>query len=122
MRVLIIEDDIILAMSLTIMLKKLGYTDIRKAHTGEHALEIIVDFMPDLMLVDIMLGTGITGIDVVKKVQEKEKISAIYITGNSDNYHRSLADDTDYLSYLIKPITFNELKKAIDKDNIKIAS
>lgn len=121
MRVLIIEDDIVLAMSLVIMLKKLGYTDVSKVHTGEQALETLVEFKPDLMLVDIMLGEGISGIDVVKKVQGKENMPVIYITGNSDNYHRNLADNTDYLSYLIKPITFNELKKAIDKLNFNNA-
>ncbi|PWN05759.1 response regulator [Rhodohalobacter mucosus] len=119
---MIIEDDMILALSLEIMLKKLGYTYIRKAHTGEKALETMVDFKPDLMLVDIFLGAGISGIDVVKKIQERENVPVIYITGNSDDYHRSLADQTDYLSYLVKPITFNELKKALDKENINIAS
>jgi DNA-binding response OmpR family regulator len=122
MRVLIIEDDMILALSLEIMLKKLGYTQIRKAHTGEKALETMVDFKPDLMLVDIFLGVGISGIDVVKKIQEKEEIPVIYITGNSDEYHRNLADETDYLNYLVKPITFNELKKSLEKEKIQIAS
>ena len=122
MHVLIIEDDMILALSLEIMLKKLGYTYIRKAHSGEKALETMVDFKPDLMLVDIFLGAGISGIDVVKKVQEKENIPVIYITGNSDDYHRNLADETSYLSYLVKPITFNELKKVLDKEDVNIAS
>lgn len=122
MRVLIIEDNVILALSLEIMLKKLGYTYIRKAHSGEKALETMVDFKPDLMLVDILLGEGISGIDVVRKIQEKENISVIYITGNSDNYHRNLADETDYLSYLVKPITFNELKKALEKEDVNIVT
>lgn len=119
MKVLIIEDDMILALSLEIMLKKLGCTNVKKAHTGEKALEIMVDFEPDLMLVDIFLGVGISGIDVVKKIQDQIDISVIYITGNSDNYHRNLADETDYLSYLVKPITFTELKKALEKENLE---
>lgn len=116
MRVLIIEDDMILALSLEIMLKKIGYTEIKKAHTGEKALETIVDFEPDLMLVDIFLGAGITGIDVVKKVQENKKVEVIYITGNSDEYHRKQAGETDYLSYMVKPITYTELKKVLEKE------
>jgi two-component system, response regulator PdtaR len=118
MRVLIIEDDMILALSLEIMLKKLGYTQVKKAHTGEKALETLVEFKPDLMLVDIFLGVGISGIDVVKKIQQKEEIPVIYITGNSDDYHRSLASETDYVSYLVKPITFTELKKALEKEKL----
>lgn len=118
MRVLIIEDDMILALSLEIMLKKLGYTEVRKARAGESALEIMVDYKPDLMLVDIILGIGISGIDVVKKIQEKESIPVIYITGNSDDYHRNLAANTDHISYLIKPITFTELKKALINEKL----
>lgn len=103
----------ILALSLEIMLKKIGYSEVKKAHTGEKALETIVDFEPDLMLVDIFLGAGISGIDVVKKVQETREVPVIYITGNSDDYHRNRADETDYLSYMVKPITFTELKKVL---------
>jgi len=120
MRVLIIEDDMILALSLEIMLKKIGYKEVKKAHTGEKALETIVDFEPDLMLVDIFLGAGISGIDVVKKVQEKKDVPVIYITGNSDDYHRKQADETNYLSYMVKPITFTELKKVLlSEENVK---
>ena len=72
MRVLIIEDDMILALSLEIMLKRIGYKEVKKAHTGEKALETIVDFEPDLMLVDIFLGAGISGIDVVKRYRKKK--------------------------------------------------
>lgn len=120
MKVLIIEDDMILALSLEIMLKKIGYTNVKKAHTGENALEIMVEFEPDIMLVDIFLGVGISGIDVVKKIQKQRDIPVIYITGNSDNYHRGLASETNYMSYLVKPITFTELKKALDKENLQI--
>lgn len=118
MRVLIIEDDRILALSLEIMLKKLGYTQIKKANTGMKALETLVDFTPDIMLVDIKLGSGITGIDVVKKVQETTHTPVIYITGNSDDYHRNLAAETDYMRYLVKPISFTELKKAFETEEI----
>lgn len=120
MRVLIIEDDMILALSLEIMLKKLGFTQIKKTHTGEKALEVMVDFDPDVLLVDIFLGAGISGIDVVKQIQNKRDIPVIYITGNSDDYHRQLAAETDYLGYLVKPITFTELKNTLDKADINV--
>lgn len=118
MRALIIEDDMILALSLEIMLKKLGFNEIKKTHTGEKALEEMVDFDPEILLVDIFLGPGISGIDVVRKIQKKRSVPVIYITGNSDDHHRELAGQTDYLGYLVKPITFTELKKSLEKDDI----
>lgn len=116
MKVLIIEDNVILAATMEIMLKKLGHTDIKKAHTGEKALEILKEYKADMLLVDINLGRGISGIDVVKKVQAKRDILVVYITGNSDNHHKKLVEKTNYLEYLVKPITLVELKKSIEKN------
>lgn len=118
MRVLIIEDDMILALSLEIMLKKLGFNHIKKTHSGEKALEAMVGFEPELLLVDIHLGSGISGIEVVKKIHLKRNTPVVYITGNSDDYHRKLASETNYLAYMIKPITFTELKHALEEENI----
>lgn len=118
MRVLIIEDDLILALSLEIMLKKMGFVMIHKTHTGEKALEVLVDFEPDLLLVDIFLGAGISGVDVVKKIQSNKDIPVIYITGNSDDYHRNLASETNHSGYLVKPVTYNELKNTLEKVNL----
>lgn len=69
---LIIEDDLILSLSLEIMLKRIGFTDIEKAETGEEAIEIIKTFTPDILLVDIQLGTGISGIVAVNIIQSKK--------------------------------------------------
>lgn len=114
-KILIIEDDLILTLSLELMLKKLSISKINKVNTGEKAVEAIKLDQPDLMLVDIHLGKGITGIDAVKKIQETYSIPALYITGNSDKYNKQLADDTQYVDYLVKPITFKELQNALNK-------
>lgn len=112
-KILIIEDDLILSLSLEMMLKRIGFTSIEKAETGEEALEIMERFTPDLLLVDIQLGTGITGIETVKRIQLNTSIPALYVTGNSDNFFRAQAEDTNYLDYLIKPITFRELNNVL---------
>lgn len=88
LKILIIEDDLILTLSLELMLKKLNFTEITKVNTGEKALEAVQFNTPDLMLVDIHLGKGITGIEAVKTIQERNDIPALYITGNSDTYNK----------------------------------
>lgn len=118
MKVLIIEDDMILSLSLEIMMKRLGFTEIKKTHNGEKALDVLVEFEPDLMLVDIFLGPGISGIDVVKEIKKQKEIPVIYITGNSDDYHKNMASETDYLDYLVKPITFTDLKRVLEKNEV----
>ncbi|MFU8812509.1 MAG: response regulator [Balneolaceae bacterium] len=115
MNVVIIEDDLILALSLEMMIRKSGYTITGKFTTGEEAVSAMPDLEVDIMLVDIQLGKGITGIEAVKRIQEQAPIPAIYITGNSDDLNRKLASDTNFVEYLIKPITFNELKSTLEQ-------
>lgn len=112
-KILIIEDDLILALSVEMMLKKIGFKHIRRVDTGEEALEVIKFFTPDIMLVDINLGAGMSGIEVVKKIQATRSIPAMYVTGNSDNYFRTQAEETDFIDYLIKPITLRELNEVL---------
>lgn len=115
MDVLIIEDDLILALSMELMLKKMGFNKILKCTTGEEAIGMVNQNNLDLLLVDIQLGEGISGIDAVKAIQKTHDIPALYVTGNSDLYNREMASETRYLSYLVKPITFRELKKAVEE-------
>lgn len=117
-KILIIEDDLILTLSLELMLKKLNVKHIYKVNTGEKAIEAVERNPPDLMFVDIHLGKGMTGIDAVKKIQETNQIPALYITGNSDSYNKQLASDTQYVDYLVKPITFKELQNALNKYSV----
>lgn len=119
-KILIIEDDLILTLSLELMLKKLNHSQITKVNSGEKAIEAVELDPPNLMLVDIHLGKGITGIEAVKTIQKQYDIPALYITGNSDTYNKKLADDTDYVDYLVKPITFKELQNALNKYSLKI--
>lgn len=118
MKVLIIEDNVILAATLEIMLKKLGHKQIQKVHDAKSALETLKDFKADLLLVDINLGPGKSGIDVVKTVQSERKVDVVYITGNSDVHHKTLVQQTDYLQYLVKPITLFELKNSIAQSSV----
>lgn len=112
-KILIIEDDLILALSLEMMLKRIGCREIIKVETGEEAIKTAETFQPELLLVDVQLGAGITGIEAVEIIQSKQNVPAIYVTGNSDQYYRSKAEKTNFIDYLIKPITYRELNEIL---------
>lgn len=114
-RVLIVEDDLILSIALSMMLKKLGFNNVDKAPGADEARKKMSEFAPNLMVMDINLGPGITGIDFVKEIQETYRVDVIYVTGNSDMFNRMQAGETDYLDYLTKPVTPAELKKSLSK-------
>jgi DNA-binding response OmpR family regulator len=114
-RVLIVEDDLILSIALSMMLKKLGFNNVDKASGADEARKIIDELGPNLLVMDINLGPGITGIDLVKEIQKNLRVDVIYVTGNSDMFNRMQAGETNYLDYLTKPVTPAELKKSLSK-------
>lgn len=121
MRVLVIEDNAVLSLTLEVMLKKMGFSKIQKAYTPKEALAMIDEFEPDLLLVDINLDSDLSGIDIVRIAQEKHTLSVVYTTANSDQYHRELAKETQHDAYLIKPLNFRTLSSAIETINLRLA-
>lgn len=113
--VLIMEDDMILTLSLELMLKRVGIQSTYRARTGEEALELVKEHSVDLVIADIYLGEGILGTKAVYIMQQTRDIPAIYITGNSDQQNRDDAARTDYIDYLVKPITSDQLYRSLGK-------
>lgn len=118
MRILIIEDNAIQALTLEMIVKRLGFSEVKKAYSAQKAFEILENFEPELMLVDINLGSVETGVDIVKFAQERFPARVLYISGNSDIYHKSLANETDYIDYLIKPIDPHKLELILIEEQI----
>jgi two-component system, response regulator PdtaR len=114
-RVLIMEDDLILTLSLELMLKNAGIQQMIRAETGEEAIEKVTSEDVDLIIADIYLGEGISGTQAVMKIQNEKKIPVIYITGNSDFQNRELAEKTDFVDYLVKPISNDKLRNTLAK-------
>lgn len=114
-KVLIVEDDMIIAMVLEKMVLKLNHHVIKKVVTGKGAIETAQSETPDLILMDIQLNDDIDGIMAMQQIRKTSNVPVIYITGNSDPYNMERARQTDFIDYLIKPIQMNDLKKSIDK-------
>lgn len=116
MKVLIVEDDKVLSLLLSKMIERLGLDVLLIVTKGADAIEKITEFEPDLVLMDIMLEDDIDGIKAIETIRERNlKTPVIYITGNSDPVNRKRAETTDYHDYLIKPISFDELKETIKR-------
>ncbi|MDZ7720356.1 MAG: response regulator [Balneolaceae bacterium] len=121
MRILIVEDNAIQALTLEMIVKRLGFTEVEKAYSPEQAHEVLENYEPDIMFVDINLGTEVTGVDIVKRVQQKHPVRVLYITGNSDSHHKNLADETDYFGYVVKPIDPVQIKDILSKEELLIS-
>ena len=119
MDVLIVEDDKVLSLLLSKMVDKFGANVVGTCVGGQEAIDKAKLLSPDLILMDIMLEDDIDGIDAMLKLRDdKIDIPVIFITGNSDTYNRERAKKTDYIDYLVKPISFDLLKETIKKVKI----
>ncbi|MEX0994680.1 MAG: response regulator [Balneolaceae bacterium] len=114
-RVLIIEDDKLLALVEGKLISKLGYNVVGKASTGEEAVRMTSELNPDILVVDISLNGEMDGIETVENIREHSSIPVIYLSGNSDNFNFERAKKTGFVSYLVKPITQDELKAPLEK-------
>jgi DNA-binding response OmpR family regulator len=113
-RVIIVEDDKLLASVLKRMAHKLNLDVIHVASTGTDAVEKIKQESPDLIFMDILLADNINGIDAMKKIREKISSPVIYISALSDHKVRSDAASVSNSYYMQKPVDLHELKIAIN--------
>lgn len=115
MKIVVVEDDKVLSLLLSKMVERIGHEVASIVTKGSEAIDRIQSISPDLILMDIMLEDNIDGITVMEKIREKElDFPVIYITGNSDPANLKRARSTNFEEYLIKPVSFDDLKKNID--------
>lgn len=110
-RILIVEDDPDIAQPLERSLQRLGFESAGICATGEEAIEKIPALSPDLIIMDVVLGGRLNGIEVSKRLEPAVKLPIIFITGHRDVAAAMIANNR---IPLFKPFTPPDLKKAID--------
>ena len=113
-KILIVEDEAIVAESLNDQLIHLGYQVCGTAANGEDALRIMENSNPDLVMMDIMLEGSMDGVEVASRIHEKKGIPVIFLSAYSDNETLQRAKVTEPFGYLIKPYKERELHTNIE--------
>ena len=112
-KVLIVEDEVIVAMDLRNTLTKLEFIVTDTISDGNDVLNSIDENEPDIILMDINLGQDKDGIEIVKDIYAVKYIPIIYLTGFYDDEMINRAVKTNPVGYLIKPYNKQELKATI---------
>ncbi len=112
-KILIIEDETIVALDIKSALEKLGFEVTDSATNYDEALNSVKNCKPDILLTDINLVGSKDGIETVKEIQKIANIPIIYLTAFSDNKTISRAVETNPIGYLLKPFKREELKSTI---------
>jgi PAS domain S-box-containing protein len=113
-RILIVEDDAILATHLEDMLIQLGYQVVGMAATGAAAVASALAQQPDAILMDIRLRGEMTGLQVAEELHKQNSFPIIYLTAYTDDMLLDQAKITEAYAYLAKPVRPRELRASLE--------
>lgn len=121
-KILIVEDEILVATDIQESLESLGYTVQGIADTGLKAIEAVENKLPDLILMDINLKGEMTGIEAAKIISKESDVPIIYLTANADIDTVNKAKVALPYGYIIKPFNDKDLQTNIEIAIFKFAS
>lgn len=113
-KILLVEDDDVIARVADWRLKNLGYTVCGRASTGAEAMELVVNAKPDLVLMDINIQGDVDGIETAKMIKKGFNIPVVYVTSHSDGPTLERAKETRPDGFIVKPFDDNDLRVAIE--------
>jgi DNA-binding LytR/AlgR family response regulator len=114
LKVLIVEDEIIIARDLAYHLKTMGLEVCGILVEGEKVLDFLQTNTPDMILMDISLRGKMDGISVVHQIQKKYTLPIIYLTANTDDITFQLAKVTKPFAFIEKPFKKRDLLRTLE--------
>lgn len=113
-RILIAEDELIVAENIARHLRHQGYEVVAIVDSGEAAISEVLQLRPDLILMDIMLQGEIDGVQATVAISAQRHIPVIYMTAYADDETLDRAKVTEPYGYLVKPFKPHDLKTSIE--------
>jgi len=114
LRLLVVDDEVTISMSLEVLLKSLGHDVVGVASSGEKAVEMARSLNPDLILMDVVMPGGMDGIDAADKIKADMDIPVIFVSGFSEEGLVNRAKHVEPFGYILKPFQEDQIKVAID--------
>jgi DNA-binding LytR/AlgR family response regulator len=112
-RILMVEDDMIIAADISMQLTKFGYEVIGINTRGEDALNTIENNRPDIILMDIVLTGKMNGIETALVILEKYQVPVIFLTSNSDDATFQQASAAKPYAFISKPFQKSNLERTL---------
>jgi CheY-like chemotaxis protein len=123
-KILIAEDELIIALDITKILKKNGFSTCPVVSSGEEAIKLASAEKPDLILMDILLNGSINGIEASRIISREQNIPIIFLTGAADHETLNRVKGTEPYGYITKPYDeqtlYSVIQMALIKNNATI--
>ncbi len=114
LRVLVVDDNVDTVLSFSMLLKASGH-DVRTAHDGPTAVQVALDYQPDVVLLDIGLP-GLNGYQVAKRIRQDpnlKNVVLVALTGYGQEADRQTALEAGFNHHLVKPARLEQLQKIL---------
>jgi hypothetical protein len=113
-RIVVVEDEAIVAMDLEVQLQAIGYRVIAQFSRGEDAAAQVPALAPDVILMDIRLAGPMDGIEAARRIRESLDVPIVYLTAHSDDDTFGRARATEPAAYVLKPFDRRSLRAALE--------
>jgi CheY-like chemotaxis protein len=114
-RVLVVEDEVIIAAHIEVMIQDLGHDVVGSTATGEDAILIAAEEQPDLVLMDVALRGAMSGIEAAKQIRTNNKVAVVFMSAYSTAELINRYNEPDSFVSLTKPIYIEELEEVIQR-------
>jgi DNA-binding LytR/AlgR family response regulator len=121
-RILIVEDEMIIGAKISMQLNALGYEVTGILARGEDAIQHVKKSKPDIVLLDIRLKGKLDGIETAKCLQQNSAVPIIYLTASADEDTFARAKATRPFAFISKPFKQLDLQRAIELTIARIAA
>jgi CheY-like chemotaxis protein len=112
-RIRVVDDELIVARDIAMLLQELGFIALSPANSGERAIEMARQLRPDLVLMDVRLASAMDGIEAAQTIRNHFGLPVVFLsasTGGGNTERAKLAEPAGYLS---KPFSKHELRDVI---------
>lgn len=113
-KILIVEDESIVALDISAQLKKLGYATVGCATRGVQAIEMANELRPDLILMDIQLSGAMDGITAAQIIRTELALPVVFVTAFDADEILARAKLTEPYGYILKPFSAREMHTVIE--------
>jgi CRP-like cAMP-binding protein/CheY-like chemotaxis protein len=113
-RVMIVEDEAVVALDMTHELESAGYSVVCHVTNGEEAVAKALELKPDVILMDITIQGEMDGISAAQQIADRSRIPFVFVTAHADEATLQRAKITRPYGYILKPFEPNELRANIE--------
>ncbi len=113
-RILIVEDEVVVAMYIETVLETFGYEVVSIVTNGKDAIDKVQNDKVDVVLMDINIEGDIDGIETTRRIKEFSNVPVLYVSAYIDKETIARASETNPAGYLSKPFKNKDLRTMIE--------